>query len=104
MAALTVQSARTGNANVTLTAAAETGDTAVNPGADVGGWSLPMFLLVLNGSGVNSEITIDGGTPVDVLAGDYAVFPLRGGGVAGRTHTIAYENHEDVDVAVVTLW
>jgi hypothetical protein len=100
-----VQDARLGNGNVTFAAAAETGDTVTPGGVNAGGWSLGAVLIVVNGSAVPSEITVTGmPAAVNVLAGDTAVIPLKGGGVHGKTISIAYENHETITVAAVRLW
>lgn len=104
MAALTIQDASNGLAEVTFESAAENGDTVVG-GVQAGGWSLSAVLLVNNASvDTDSEVTVTGLDAVDVPFGEIAVIPLRGGGVHGTVMAVAYEHHEDVTVAAVRLW
>jgi hypothetical protein len=105
VAALTVQDGRNGLGTVTFASAAETGDTVTPGGVDAGGWQLPVVLIVVNGSGADSEVTVTGlADPVDVVAGETGIIPLRSGAVHGRTIAVAYENHETITVAAVRLW
>lgn len=102
MAVLTVQDASAGAQDVTMSAAAGGGDSAAG-GVRVGGWELPVFLLVRNADAATKTVTVDGvGYVVPVTTGT-AVIPLRGGVAYGASKAITYSAVTSLTVAAVRL-
>jgi hypothetical protein len=77
MAVLTVDDAGKGIANVTMVAAAGGGDS-VAAGVKVGGWELPVAVVVRNGDASAKTVTVQG-TPYVVNASGIALIPVRAG-------------------------
>lgn len=102
MAAIPVQPVGDGLAEVSFTSANAGGDT-VAAGVEVGGWSLPVVLLVNNASAVTVNVTVGGLAPVPVAAGDMAAVQVNSGVYHGQPVGVSYSAAASVTVAALDL-
>lgn len=104
MATLTLQDASDGLGDVTFDAAAAGGDDCPS-GTFVGGWSLPVVLLVSNGDTVAHTVTVPGlpGSPVSVPAGATGAIPIANSQTFGSLVSLTYDAVTSVTVAAVKL-
>ncbi|MGH9248026.1 MAG: hypothetical protein ACRD0W_00680 [Acidimicrobiales bacterium] len=104
MATLILQDASNGLGNVAFAAAAGGGD-ACPSGTYVGGWALPVALIVRNGGAGAITVTVPGlpGSPVSVPAAATAVIPVAGDYKFGSLVAITYSGVTTVTVAAVKL-
>lgn len=100
MAVLTVDDAGKGIANVTMVAAAGGGDS-VAAGVKVGGWELPVAVVVRNGDASAKTVTVQG-TPYVVNASGIALIPVRAGKY-GDSVAITYSAVTNVTVGAARL-
>jgi len=101
MAVLAVDDASNGIANVTMVAAAGGGDS-VAAGIKVGGWELPVVVVVRNGDASSKTVTVQG-TGYVVLASGIAVIPVRGSAKYGDSVAITYSAVTSVTVGAARL-
>lgn len=100
MANLNIQDASEG-AEVTLVAAAAGGDQVAS-GADAGGWSIPVVLVVNNGSAASIDVTVEGKVTA-VAAGALGLIPIRGKVAFGDLVDVAYSAAASVTVGAARL-
>jgi hypothetical protein len=102
MAVLTVQDGSVGIQSVTMAAATGGGDSAAG-GVRVGGWELPVILLVSNASAGAITVTVDGVGYIVPITTGLAAIPLRGGVAYGQSKAITYSGVTSLTVGVVRL-
>ena len=107
MAALTTQTVvALGNADVTAASSA-TSDTITIPAATGqrhSGYELkPTFVIITNGGAGTHAVTIGDNDPVNVLAGDTAVFPIYSEGLGDTSVTVASDVITSQTISVVRL-
>ncbi|WP_030437384.1 hypothetical protein [Actinoplanes subtropicus] len=101
MAVLAVDDASAGIANVNMVAANGGGDSAP-AGVKIGGWELPVVVVVRNGDASSKTVTI-AGTPYVVNASGIAVVPIRGSYRYGDSVAITYSAVTNVTVGAARL-
>ena len=101
MAVLAMQEANDGLQSVTMGAAAN-GDQIAS-GAEMGGWDLPVILLVRNTDAASKTVTVDGVGYVVPATTGIAVIPVRSGPL-GALKTITYSALTGVTVAALRLY
>jgi hypothetical protein len=102
VATLILQDASAGLGNIAFVAAAAGGD-ACPSGSHVGGWALPVALIVRNGGAGSINVTVPGLGVVAVPAAADAIFPVIGNQQFGDLVAIAYSGVTTVTVAAVKL-
>ena len=102
MAVLTVQDGSAGIQSVTMSAATGGGDSAAG-GVRVGGWELPVLLLVQNASAGAITVTVDGVGYIVPITNGLAIIPLRGGVAYGTSKAITYSGVTSLTVGAVRL-
>lgn len=100
MADLITHHAKAGLGSVPFVPASAGGDTA-EAGVTAGGWRLCGVLLLKNDHTGPHNVDVEGIPQVSVPAGEIAVIPLNGGGVAGGRLNITYSAVVALDVAAV---
>lgn len=101
MALLAVQDASAGLASVTRAAANGGGDT-ISPGAEAGGWSTGVFLLVQNTDVATKTVTVDGVAYIVPATTGIAVIPVSGV-YPDQPKAITYSAVTNLTVAAVQL-
>lgn len=101
MAVLAVDDASNGIANVNMVAAAGGGDSTA-AGVKIGGWELPVVVIVRNGDASSKTVTVQG-TPYVVNASGIAVIPVRGSVKYGDSVAITYSAVTNVTVGAARL-
>ncbi|MGH9247953.1 MAG: hypothetical protein ACRD0W_00310 [Acidimicrobiales bacterium] len=101
MATLALQDASAGLGNIAFVAAAGGGDS-IPSGVQVGGWALPVALIVRNGGAGAINVTVQGLGVVSVPAAADAIFPVLGTKF-GRLIPVTYSGVTTVTVAAVKL-
>lgn len=101
MAVLTIQEAQDGIQSVTMGSAAD-GDQIAS-GAEMGGWDLPVILLVRNTDAAAKTVTVDGIAAVVPATTGIAAIPVRSGPI-GALKTITYSALTGVTVAALRFY
>ena len=103
MAVLTVQDGSAGLQSVTMSACAGGGDSAA-AGVKLGGWSLPVVLVVVNGDASAKTVTVQGtGYVVPPTTNNVAVIPINGSYRYGDSVAITYSAVTSLTIAAVRL-
>lgn len=102
MAEIPLQKVGDGLGTVTFAAANAGGDT-VAAGVELGGWSLPVLLLVANGDASAHDVTVGDLPAVTVPAGDTGAIQVNGGIHLGDPVDVTYDAVTSVTVAAVDL-
>lgn len=102
MAVLTVEDASSGLQSVTMNAASGGGDS-VAAGVKIGGWELPVLIVVRNTDAASKVVTVQGtGYTVPATTG-IAVIPIRNSMKYGDSVAVTYSATTGVTVGVVRL-
>lgn len=102
MATIALQKVGDGLDEVTFAAATGGGDE-VAAGVELGGWSLPVLLLVANGDVGSHDVTVGGLPAVTVPAGATAAIQVNGGIGYGQPISVTYSAVTSVTVAALDL-
>jgi hypothetical protein len=102
MAVLAVDDASAGIANLTMVSAAGGGDSVAG-GVKLGGWELPVVVVVRNGDASNKTVTVQGTNYVVNASGGIAVIPVRGSVKYGDSVAITYSAVTNVTVGAARL-
>jgi hypothetical protein len=102
MATIALQRIGDGLDDVTFTAASGGGDE-VPGGSELGGWSLPVLLLVANGDAASHDVTVGNLSAVTVPAGATAAIQVNAGVSHGTLVSVTYSSATSVTVAALDL-
>jgi len=102
MAVLTVQDGSAGIQDVTMSACAGGGDS-VAAGVKVGGWELPVVLVVKNGDASTKTVTVSGVAYIVPATTGVAVIPVRAGYHYGDSVAITYSAVTSLSIGAVRL-
>jgi len=102
MAVLAVEDASAGIQSLTMNAAAGGGDS-VAAGVKLGGWELPVVLVVKNGDASSKTVTVSGVAYVVPATTGVAVIPVRGSYKYGDSVAITYSAVTSLTIGAVRL-
>lgn len=102
MAVLNVEDASKGLQSVTMNAAAGGGDSLAG-GVKLGGWELPVLIIVRNTDAAAKTVTVQGTGYVVPATTGIAAIPIRGSVKYGDSVAITYSAVTGVTVGAVRL-
>ena len=102
MAVLTVQDGSAGLNSVTMSACTGGGDS-VAAGVKLGGWSLPVVLVVQNADASTKTVTVQGVGYIVPATTGLAVIPVNGGYQYGASVAITYSAVTSLTIGAVRL-
>lgn len=102
MAVLTVEDASKGIQSLTMNVAAAGGDS-VAAGVKMGGWELPVVIVVRNTDAATKTVTVQGANYVVPASTGIALIPVRGSVRYGDSVAITYSAVTGVTVGVGRL-
>ena len=102
MAVLTVQDGSAGLNSVTMSACAGGGDS-VAAGVKLGGWSLPVVLVVQNADASTKTVTVQGVGYIVPATTGLAVIPVNGSYRYGDSVAITYSAVTSLTIGAVRL-
>jgi hypothetical protein len=102
MAVLTVQDGSAGIQDVTMNACTGGGDSVAG-GVKLGGWSLPVVLVVRNGDASSKTVTVQGVAYIVPATTGTAVIPVNSGYHYGDSVAITYSAVTSLTIGAVRL-
>jgi len=103
MAVLTVEDASKGIQSLTMNTAAGGGDS-VAAGSKMGGWELPVLIVVRNTDAPSKTVTVQGTAYVVPATTGIAVIPIRGSFKPGDSVAVTYSAVTNVTVGACRLY
>lgn len=102
MAVLTVEDASAGIQSLTMNACTGGGDS-VAAGVKLGGWELPVILVVRNGDTTSKTVTVQGVAYIVPATTGTAVIPVRGSYKYGDSVAITYSAVTSLTIGAARL-